>query len=64
MYLHTKNEVSRSTLSKVRAAQGRHTHMVTHRHKDETERITTDAFVGGKNSASWRVPLTYATVVA
>ena len=44
MYLHTKNELSRTRLSKVRVQTGQ-----TDRQTDMTERITTAAFVGDIN---------------
>ena len=45
MYLHTKNEVSRSRLSKVTAQTGQ-TYTCAYRQTDATERITTVAFSG------------------
>jgi len=50
MYLHTKNEVARSRLSKVIARTGQththtHTHRQTNRQTDATERITTSYFI-------------------
>ena len=41
MYLHTKNEISRSRLSKVRARTGQ-THRQTHRHTDRHTDTQTD----------------------
>ena len=53
LYLRTKNEVSRSRLSKVRARTGQ-THRQTDRLTDATE-SSTIRFAGGKNRLVWRV---------